>query len=69
MSYDDDSGSDPFNLGKGQVTKETKMAVLVKFPDCERWIPKSVLHDDSEVFDGGENAQGTVVVKAWWAQR
>jgi len=33
------------------------------------WIPFSVLHDDSEVFDDDENGDGEVIVKSWWAEK
>lgn len=67
--YADDSGSEPYEMGKGTCTRETAKAVLVKFKDGERWIPKSVLHDDSEVFDSQENSTGKVVVAQWWADK
>lgn len=30
------------------------------------WIPKSVVHDDSEVH--GRGMEGEMVVKRWWAE-
>ena len=33
------------------------------------WIPKSVLDDDSEVYDEDKNSEGEVVVKTWWAEK
>ena len=33
----------------------------------DRHIPKSVLHDDSEVYESG--TEGELVVMRWWAQK
>ena len=38
------------------MTKQTKLT----------W---TVIHDDSEVFNDDENAEGEVIVKSWWAER
>ena len=49
--------------------KETAKAVLVAakdLPGGQLWIPKSVLHEDSEVFAQGD--EGRVVIKTWWAE-
>lgn len=35
----------------------------------ERWIPKSVIHDDSEVYDAADNAEGELVVQGWFADK
>lgn len=35
----------------------------------ERWIPKSVIHDDSEVYDADDNAEGELVLQAWFAAK
>ena len=57
------------SLGAGKATRETAKALLVRLEseDSERWVPKSVLHDDSEVYEIGH--EGEVVVKEWWARR
>jgi len=46
--------------------KETEKALLVEIEGEEVWVPKSVVHDDSEVY--AEDDQGTLVVKRWWAR-
>jgi len=58
-------------LGKATCIRETDGAVLCEGPHLkgEVWIPKSVLHDDSEVYDAGKNSTGTLVVKDWWAEK
>ncbi len=56
------------SLGNGLCNHETKEAVRVVLDDRSvRWIPKSVLHDDSEVYGNGH--QGDVVVHEWWADK
>lgn len=31
-----------------------------------KWVPRSVIHDDSEVYERGHS--GTMLLKLWWAQ-
>lgn len=47
--------------------RATKKALLVVCADGEVWIPKSVIHDDSEVYEEGH--AGKLVVKRWWAEQ
>jgi len=48
--------------------RETDKALLVEFDDGEdRWVPKSQIHDDSEVY--AADTEGTLIVKRWWAQK
>lgn len=59
-------------LGNGKCLRETEKALLVELEDHDNrevWIPKSVIHDDSEVFDSEKNAEGSVVVQEWWAMK
>jgi len=49
------------------VLKETEKAILVEIEGEEFWVPKSVIHEDSEVFE--ENTEGTLIVKLWWAEK
>jgi hypothetical protein len=61
------------DVGAGKVIRESDsgLALLVELEDLgdRVWIPKSVLHDDSEVFDNADNATGKVVVKQWFAEK
>jgi hypothetical protein len=63
-------GSDPFPLGIGKIIRETEKAVLAQIEEKQVWIPKSVIHDDSEAFStaDGENV-GSIVTKRWWAEK
>lgn len=53
------------------VLAEADKALLIDIPDAndEVWVPKSAIHDDSEVFDNGDNGEGMLVVKAWFARQ
>jgi len=58
------------SLGDGKAVRDSGKALLVKLATGEeKWIPKSVIHDDSEVYDAEENAEGEVVVQEWWAEK
>ncbi len=50
-----------------EVRAETTKAILVASPRLfkEEWIPKSVIHDDSEVWKMGQ-AKGLVFVAEWF---
>jgi len=59
------------SLGTGRALRETDKALLVELElhECTIWIPKSQIHDDSEVFDADDNAEGNVVVERWFAEK
>ena len=54
-------------MGEGRCTRETEKAILVRIDDKETWVPKSVVHDDSDVWKTGD--EGTIIVKRWWAEK
>lgn len=45
--------------------RETPNALLVVIGGVSTWIPKSVIHDDSEVWREGDT--GTLVLPEWFA--
>lgn len=47
--------------------RETPKALLCEIDGDTYWIPKSQIHDDSEVYDAGENSEGTLVITEWIA--
>lgn len=52
-----------------EVRAETDKAILCVFDDGEEhWIPKSVIDDDSEVFDAN-HGDGTLIVSSWFAEK
>lgn len=63
--------SDSVEFPNCYAEAETAKALLVKiegFPGA-RWVPKSQIHEDSEVFDEDDHRSGTLVVKQWWAEK
>ena len=54
--------------GSFVVTRETAKALYVEGDDgTRRWIPKAVIHDDSEVYAQGTS--GKLVVEDWFAEK
>lgn len=45
--------------------RETDKALYVDLGDKKTWIPKSLIHDDSEVWKAGQS--GTLVIPEWFA--
>lgn len=62
------AGHLPISMGVATVRRETPKAILVVLPGGkEEWIPQSAVHDDSEIWRGGD--RGKLVVCAWFARR
>jgi hypothetical protein len=58
---------EPVSFDDVTVVRETDNAILCEFPDGnEEWIPKSQIHDDSEVYKFGTD--GTLIIPRWLAQ-
>lgn len=59
------------NLGPCRVIAATDEAIKVQLDseDDTRWIPKSQVHDDSDVFDADQNSKGDLVVTQWFAEK
>lgn len=56
------------SLGDGRAIEEREKALRVALDTGEIvWIPKSMIHDDSEVYEEGH--EGDVVVARWWAEQ
>lgn len=58
-------------LGQASIIRTTEKAILVKLEDeddREVWIPKSVIHDNSEVYSE-QSSTGLLVVQEWWANK
>jgi hypothetical protein len=49
------------------VAGETSKALLVEFEGEKVWIPRSQIHDDSEVYAEGHT--GTLIVSRWIAEQ
>jgi hypothetical protein len=63
---DDDPTCDFDNV---RCIKETDAALLCVIDGDEFWIPKSHVHDDSEVFDEDVNSEGKLIISEWIAQQ
>jgi hypothetical protein len=71
--YDDDeedgTAFEGTDLGQATPKAEKPLALLVMLKDLtDKWIPKSVIHDDSECFSMKSGA-GKLVVARWWAEK
>lgn len=65
-SDEDEFGRD---VGEVQSIAETEKALLCRRVDegDQAWIPKSNIHDDSEVYEKGQ--EGILIVKTWYADK
>jgi hypothetical protein len=59
--------ADPFNFGYVVVLKETDKAILVTDETANWWVPKSVIHDNSEVWKTHQT--GDLVVTERFAEK
>lgn len=57
------------SLGHARCTNSSPKAICVVIAGSPlaRWIPQSVIHDDSEVYKKGDS--GNLVVMLWWAEK
>jgi len=59
--------AEPCEIGNGKCTRCTKLAILVVMSNGDEvWMPRSVIHDNSEVYDDGHD--GKIIVHEWWAE-
>lgn len=65
MSRDDED--DTHSMGEAKCIAASEKALRVTIGDETLWIPKSVVHDNSEVWKMGD--EGKLVVKKWWAEK
>lgn len=71
-SDDENSPSNqPVSLGNCSVEYDSGKALKVQLDNEDeiRWIPSSVVHADSDVYDDDENSTGEIKVKRWWAEK
>lgn len=62
-----DDMESPVEIRDAFAKRETAKALLVVIDGAEHWIPKSQIHEDSEVYEDGHS--GTLVVTAWIADQ
>lgn len=72
----DESGNEPVTVSVSAICVFESAGALkvVLHPkkgldQDEVWIPKSVVHADSEVYDSKENNEGKLVLKRWFADK
>lgn len=59
----------PSEIGIATSIRETDKAVLIQMPTRRKpqeqfWVPKSQIHDDSEVYKDGQT--GKLIVSEWF---
>lgn len=59
--------SEPVSFDDVVVKKETEAALLVTIDGEDHWVPKSQVHDDSEVWKMGD--EGLLVISRWIAEQ
>lgn len=64
----DDAG-DVVTFADSHAMRETEQALQCEIDGKLIWIPKSVIDDDSEVFDATDNKAGKLIVKGWFARK
>jgi len=66
---DGDVDDEPVRIRDVSSVGETEHAVLCRIPGrrSELWIPKSQIHDDSDVY--ADDQTGTLVITAWLAEK
>jgi len=65
---------DFFDIPDALVIKDTPQAILVEAPgffDDPVWVPKSQVHEDSEVWEDSDEGRGpgTLYVTTWFAEK
>jgi hypothetical protein len=63
---DEDADDGKFETD-GEAVGESDKALRVQTEHGCTWVPKSVIHDDSEVYAKGHS--GILAVHAWWASK
>lgn len=65
-----DEDFEPASVGQFECVEERPTAILVRAKGNaldERWVPKSCVHEDSEVYEDGTD--GDLVVVQWFAAK
>lgn len=59
--------SDKARFELAYCLRETDKAILVDIDGDQHWVPKSVVDDDSEVWEEGQ--EGELVIAGWFADK
>ena len=60
------SAEDTVSFNVEDVEAESEKAILVEIDGEKTWVPKSQIHEDSEVYSK-KSGGGTLIVTRWWA--
>lgn len=66
---------EPFTLGDAHRIRAAKIvdgdseSALYDVEGEEMWIPEKCIHEDSEISCCSDDADGTMVVRLWWAKK
>lgn len=63
------SPNDTVSFDVDQVEAESDKAIFVELEGEKIWVPKSQIHDDSEVYSMASGGGSLIVTKWWAAQR
>jgi hypothetical protein len=55
--------------GDVTVNAETEKALLVEYEGEEEWVPKSQIHDDSELWENCKGETGKLALPLWFAKK
>ncbi len=61
-------GTETVSFDIDYVMAETDHAILVEIEGEKVWVPKSQMHEDSEVYSR-ESGSGELLVTEWWAKK
>jgi hypothetical protein len=61
----DSEDFEPIEIDGVTAIHETEQALLVEYEGDEFWLPKSQIHDDSEVYE--RETKGKLVIPRWLA--
>jgi hypothetical protein len=66
---EDEMKENQFSIDDAICVGETALAICVEAQSIDgmAWVPKSQVHDDSEVYS--EDDEGTLIVTAWFAEK
>jgi hypothetical protein len=59
---------DTVSFDVDQVEAESDKAIKVELDGAAVWVPKSQIHEDSEVYSK-KSGGGTLIVTRWWAEK
>lgn len=67
MSSFDEYDSKSICVEDVSCERETAAAILVEIEGEEMWVPKSQIHEDSEVYE--KDTSGSLIVSKWWGKQ